>query len=122
MDTSQIPVGIEPTQETSLPQEEMKSNLMSLMGKINNRYKEFSDNRSAIENKVEGAKNKTLEKVYDIFKSVGVNPADPKQVQSFLNVMKSNNPELSSQVEKTLQGFAGGTNMNIKNADTHQTI
>lgn len=94
--------------QTPLSQEGMKSNLKGMMGKIEGKYQDFNSQKFASDNKVKEAENDSLRKIFDLFESVGVNPSNPKEVIAFLDKIKTENPELSKQLEATLSSLMGG--------------
>lgn len=94
--------------QPTMSQEEMMNNLKNLMSSIDNKYQDFNSSKSMSDSNVMQDKSQSLREVFDLLQSAGVDPSNVEEVQSFLNKIKENNPELYQQIEKALQSIMGG--------------
>ncbi|MFA7301811.1 MAG: hypothetical protein WC069_05895 [Candidatus Shapirobacteria bacterium] len=85
----------------------MKSNLSEMMGKLDSKYQEFSDQQAGSATELSQVKSENLQKLFDIFQSYGVDPSDPQAVRNLLDKVKQNNPEAYTQVEQALTSLMG---------------
>lgn len=146
MDPSQ-PVPVAPTPApvpdtggpTPLSQDQMKANLRDMMSKIESKYQDFNTQKFSLGNQSQEMQSQALRQLFDLFKSVGVDPTKPEEVKAFLDKVRQSNPELSQQIESALNGLlgadspgqsmnvgeipsSGGANMNINTNATPQQI
>ena len=94
-------------QEGGLSQDEMKSNLVDMMSKIEGKYQNFNAQKFSSANQSEESQGNALRKIFDMFNKMGVDPSDPEQVREFLDKLKESNPEVSKQLEGLLEKLLG---------------
>ena len=91
----------------ALSQDQMKGNIQDLMGKIQGRYQDFNSSTQDATAGLEGQKELTLKEIFDLLRSIGIDPSNVEQVNAFLEKIKATNPELYQQIEKSLETLMG---------------
>lgn len=128
-------------QQGELTQEQMRSNLEELMGRIESKYQDFNSERFSSDNQIQDQKNQSLRDLFSYLRSVGVDPSNVEEVRAFLDKMKEQTPELAQQFEQALQILLGeeispeqnsveepnpneeqNMNINIPNEETQQNL
>ena len=106
--------GLQPTPSVSstpvseeLSQEEMTQNLKEMMEKIQSKYSEFGAQDFSTKNKQKVLEGQALREIFNLLQSMGVDPSNVEEVGAFLNKIKETNPELSKQIEESLQALLG---------------
>ena len=94
-----VPVGIS--------QDQMKGNLQDLMEKIQGKYQDFSSANSEVTSGLGLQKELSLKEVFDLLRSLGIDPSNVEEVNAFLEKIKQTNPELYQQIEKSLETLMG---------------
>ena len=114
----------------------MQANLQAMMAKIQPKYQAFSQAKQAGDSNVTKVQRQILTQFYDVLSSYGVDPNNPDDVKQFLDKIKSANPSMYQQIEKSIGVMMGdqptGTpgvnpgqvsqNMNTQNATPQQTV
>lgn len=124
-----VPVGEETPTSSGLSQEQMIANLQGLMEKINGKYQDFNSDKFSADNQIKEQRSQSLQQLFDLLQSAGVDPSNVEEVKAFLDSMKEKNPELAQQFEQALQILLGqeeapsdevpeeSQNMNINTSD-----
>ena len=98
-----------PGQE-ELSQEQMKSNLQDMMSKIDGKYQDFNTQKFSSDSKLKEQQSEVLRQIFNLFKSMGVDPSDPAAVKAMLDKIKTINPALYQQIESAMIGILGNEN------------
>lgn len=106
--TAPMAPGVEAAPSSSeLSQDQMRGNLQDMMSKIEGEYRNFNSQKFASDNKDLANKSLMMRKLFQMFKSMGVDPSDATALKNFLEQLKQSNPEVYQQVEAALEAILG---------------
>lgn len=86
---------------------EQKQKLMDMIGVLEQKMGEFNAAKFAGANKSQSSKAEALRQVFIALQSAGVDINDPQSVNSFLNELKSKNPDLAQFFEECVSALIG---------------
>lgn len=106
-----------------MSQEDMQANLQAMMEKIQPKYQVFTQAKTMGDANVTRVQSLMLRQFFDVLSSYGIDPSNPDDVKQFLDKIKSANPQVYQQIEKSIGIMMGDKpNMNIQNGTTQPTI
>lgn len=102
-----MPVATSAPAPEELSQAQMRSNLQNLMGKIDSKYKDFSTQQFSSAANLKEQQSEVLRQIFDLLKSMGVDPSNVEQVKAFLDKIKQTNPALFQQIDSAMIHILG---------------
>ena len=90
-----------------MSQQDMQANLQAMMAKIQPKYQEFTQAKAAGNANVNKAQSLMLRQFFDVLSSYGIDPSNPDDVKQFLDKIKSANPQVYQQIEKSIGVMMG---------------
>jgi len=106
----------EPGGQPQMTPEEMAADLDQLMEKVQERYQGYNSQKIQVQNNVQSMQEETLNKIFEVLASAGVDGTDPDQVNAFLDKLKSINPELYQMFSDAIGQLMGG-DMSVSQGD-----
>ena len=87
---------------------EQKSQLMDMLGMLEQKMGEVHAARFAGDNKKKQGKADALRQVFTALQSAGVDISNPASVTAFLDKLRAQNPEMAQLFEEVMQSLLGG--------------
>lgn len=88
------PMGMEGGEQAGMSEEEMRADLQSDMEDLNTKRGAMNAQFYISKNKLEEAKAKMVQAIFDILKTAGVDPTDLASIQSFIQQLEVEDPDL----------------------------
>ena len=95
-------------QNPGMTPEEMSADLDQLMQQVHGKYQDFSSQKIQAQNETQQIQEETLNKVFEILASAGVDGTDEAQMNDFLEKLKASSPELYQYFSDAISSLMGG--------------